>query len=476
LQIRQGATGEGFQSGNHSPQNSYIEAFLLSESNSMFTVFTKDLMIRTFQKTNALPHQKIGFEDLNLAKSVTAYLNSTNMTGDQWRVFGQQLKEGGQAFVVAWGCEKNGLHDLAEKLFRKTASNQNKASENGRHWKEIRNYIEDLFKKGRRKPSFIEELESQFGETMMWRAVLAFEDPKTSRKDLLNKFDDIVEKYPHCKHVPQARENILILRRMLLEDQAHALKPAITLSKMTKDEQVSELIFQLREQNGRQFSQPGACDIFGDPRGEDSPASQLMKLGYDAVPQLLKAVESKSFSRSVGFHRSFYFSHHVMSVGDCALAVLNRVAGRVFQRAASTALNSSKDGKPLTTKVAAEAWWEEFKQKGEKVMLIAGTERGDWDSPQQAELLAKRYPHEAISAVAQGARRATNSWVRTRLVELASSTPFLTDEVTQGPTLGSRLAAAKGLRHQGKAAGLKAMIGGVVATPPAKLTLALNRS
>jgi hypothetical protein len=35
---------------------------------------------------------------------------------------------------------------------------------------------------------------------------------------------------------------------------------------MPLKQRVAELIFQLRDQNGMQFSQPGSCDIFADPR------------------------------------------------------------------------------------------------------------------------------------------------------------------------------------------------------------------
>ena len=133
---------------------------------------------------------------------------------------------------------------------------------------------------------------------------------------------------------------------------------------LSKKEQIAELIFQLRDQNGHQFSQPGSCDIF-DPISvkQDTPAHRLVKMGYDAVPQLIEAMEDQRFTRSVGFHRNFYFSHHVLRVGDCALTILERITGRSFWEASSTFSYMSKDQKAAETKKIAQVWYEEFKKK-----------------------------------------------------------------------------------------------------------------
>ena len=70
---------------------------------------------------------------------------------------------------------------------------------------------------------------------------------------------------------------------MITEDKAHAARAPKEgeFDKLPKKEQIAELIFQLRDQNGQQWSQPGACDIFLDLRGEASPASRLVAMGYD---------------------------------------------------------------------------------------------------------------------------------------------------------------------------------------------------
>lgn len=149
-----------------------------------------------------------------------------------------------------------------------------------------------------------------------------------------------------------------MLRQMIVEDNTHT-KQAQSFAEMTQEEQIAELIFQLRDQNGRQWGQPGTCDIFSDPRGENSPAEQLVQIGYPAVPQLIEALEDPRFTRSVGFWRDFVFSHHVLRVGDAALAILERIADRSFYQHTYTNAQMTKDEETAAVKAAVEAWWQE---------------------------------------------------------------------------------------------------------------------
>ena len=130
---------------------------------------------------------------------------------------------------------------------------------------------------------------------------------------------------------------------------------------------------------------------------------------------LIGALDDARFSRSVGFFRNFCFSHYVLTVGDCAEAVLSQIAGREFFAPSSTCSYMSKDGKTATVKKEAESWYAEFKKKGEKQMLIEAVERGEEADVAIAERLAEKYPAAAIAALAKGVSRAKSSWVRHEL-------------------------------------------------------------
>jgi hypothetical protein len=98
------------------------------------------------------------------------------------------------------------------------------------------------------------------------------------------------------------------------------------LAKLDRAEQIRELIFQLRDQHGEQMSWPGSCDVFKtlDER-EDTPAHELVKMGYAAVPQLIGALDDRRISRSVTCHRMHFYSHEVLRVRDCAEQILSRI-------------------------------------------------------------------------------------------------------------------------------------------------------
>ena len=157
-----------------------------------------------------------------------------------------------------------------------------------------------------------------------------------------------------------------MLRQMIAEDAAHAQVSDQQLASMPVKERVADLIFRLRDQNGYQQSQPGACDIFYNwgQNKDTSAAHQLVQIGYDAVPQLIEAVTDTRFSRSVGHHRNFYFSHFVLTVGDCAEAILSRIAGRGFNVRSNTAGQMSKEEAAKSTKQEITNWWEDANKKG----------------------------------------------------------------------------------------------------------------
>ena len=249
-----------------------------------------------------------------------------------------------------------------------------------------------------------------------------------------------LDHFGETKHGRRVRETRDLLRQMVAEDRRHVADP---------DDRVADLIFQLRNQNGRQWCQPGACDIFNDPRKDKSPAHQLVKLGHDAVPQLIEAMDDRRFTRSVGYHRDFRFSHHVLRVGDCAVSILERIAGRGFYRRSHTNAAMIKYGGESRTGKEIRAWWSEVREKGSRQVLIDGVTCGDDNAPSQAALLLDRHPEDAFAAIAEGVGNAENEWVRTSLIQLAAATEapavvdFLERQMNDAGNLQERVAAAR---------------------------------
>lgn len=434
--------------GGEAPANQDIHAFLIQESKTDFVVYTFGLQKQTFKKSapQTAKHKIVRFDKTDLAAYVQVVLaehaarqNQSFLDRDSWRRFGQQSSEAVEFLVLANACVAQGHESLAHSLL--VAAKQ----------------LTDQSRDARaKKLSLKDSLANDLAHTLMWRTIAKFGDPEIPRQSILKDLESLISRFPQSPHLPRAKSTAKILTQMITEDQSHDV-PA-DFDKLSVEQRVSDLIFRLRDQNGVQFMQPGSCDIFvgdniaraldDDPNSQRklSPAGQLVDIGHDAVPQLIDTWGDERFSRSVGYHRNFYFSHHVLTVGQCAQRTLGKIAGRHFEG-----------------KAEAEKWWQDMAEKGEQQVLIEATKRGDSYSPPQAKKLAQQYPDIALDAITKGTKHSQSTWVRNSLQRLAAdfgdtATPFLVHEMKRAPKLESRVSAAALLPDDKQAVAVKTMI------------------
>jgi len=304
----------------------------------------------------------------------------------------------------------------------------------------------------------------------IWKATLDFENVSNTRSQLLVEFYAVATNYPTSQYAPLAWQTVATLTQMVAEDAAHAKTAVTNLDSLSLTDRVQELIFQLRDQNGHQFAPPGSWGVFPDRQNSNSPAQQLMAIGYPAVPQLINALDNPTLTRSVVFEggswryeRNLAFPHAVLTVGDCAVAILQRIAGKSFYQAPSSSGYMSNEHKNSETRQAVESWWSDFQKKGEKQMLIEGTEAGNGNSPEQARLLVSRYPDAALAPLLQGTQAANDDYVRVWLMQMLEkyqspeTLTFLEKELRRGTSEPSVTAAAI-LNHWGKPEALTVML------------------
>jgi len=348
--------------------------------------------------------------------------------------FGMVLSNGTATFIIGRECLEHGLSETGLELLKFSAQHGDE-----RGW-------------------LRRSLEEEFAQAALWRITLRFSVPEITRETLLAEVETALKQFPATERVKDLKAMAERLRTMIAEEREHAakLKPFVS---MTPAEQAAELVFQLRNQTGRQDSQPGQCDIFsvgfaggftGPRTGEVSdatPAGKLVKLGYDAVPALIEALPSETYSRAVGFWRDFRFSHSVLTVGDCAQQTLEVIAGRSFYTRKTTSGYMSLDEKAAATKEDAEKWWRSVRDKGERQALIDFVLAGDEQSPSQAFRLKQRYPDDAPAVLLKGAEKCEGMWPRMQMIQLLHDvqsepvTAFLRKEMSGGAHTESRRAA-----------------------------------
>lgn len=442
-------TGRWSKIGDEDPKNKIIFGFLTEDTKKQFKVCTFWLEEQVFTPTpeGTEKHEIVAYERADLVKFahsvIQAHKDRESATEiDHWRRFGEQIDESAEIVILARACHARMQGDLALSLLNIAQAMV------------IRERIEG-------DPRLQQAFSEKLAHSTMWQLIVDFGDPKITRNELLQRLDRFVKNFPDSSHHQRAKESAELLRKMVAEDAAH--RSPTNFTDLSSKEKVAELIYRLRDQNGQQFSQPGSCNIFSEDdygmymnrekgeKHEPSAAQQLVEIGFDAVPQLIEVLEDKRFTRSVGYHRDFYFSHHVLRYGDAAEQIVCRIANRDFYQRTYTNGGMTKDGEATTVKQRVEEWWKEVQEKGEKQVLIEATQLGDRNSAAQAQRLANKYPDAALQPIIVGARKADSDWVRGYMIQIAGSLgkqakQFLSEEMENAPALVCRVVAAWKLR------------------------------
>jgi hypothetical protein len=302
-------------------------------------------------------------------------------------------------------------------------------------------------------------------EAAVVRVLGRFQDPEASWADRLAEFEKFEKDFPQSKYAKGVKASVATLRRMVAEEKARAVGPHKPENLLTKRERISDLILQLRDEWEILSRKPRINRVPEDMPGQNagSPAYQLAGMGFDAVPQLIDALDDEQFSRSVADPDDFDCTRNILRVGDCSRVVLELIAGRDFGRDGARAA-MVKSGELPAVKRRVLAWWAEARVKGEKRMLVEGVAGGNEYSPRLAERLVAKYPDAALAAIRVGVRAAANGWNRARLVDAAAGLKgeelldFLREELRGPPHRGPTVAAARALLRRGNREGIPAMI------------------
>lgn len=325
-----------------------IYGFLVGRQEDRFTVFFPDLTQKTYLQ-NHLPTTSSKRVDFNIvdietwARDWIADAKRPSAAKKLLDRFDGRINEDAQMFVLARACSGHRLDSLALKLVHVQQS-RGVGLGGDSDW------------------SYQKQLREHIAEVFMWDTTLRFDRPRASREELLSAFRDIAARFGDGAFGSRAREATEVLGRMVREDTEHAAsaKPIQTLH---GKERIAELIFELRDQNGHQMSQPGSCDIFADDRDRYSPAQQLVDIGFEAIPQLIEVLDDRRFTRSIGYGRDFFFSHAVMRVGDAARKIIERIAHREFDTGHERRDTFVEFGNASSMKKRLAAWWRNYDPK-----------------------------------------------------------------------------------------------------------------
>ncbi len=378
-----------------------------------------------------------------------------------------------EAVVLSWACERRGLHDLAAKLFARAEveAREPESLYFARHlptWGSLERLIERERKKYTKDPTLRQIVERDVSQLRAENLLsdLAFTPP--TRPQLLARLEAFQRLFPNSKQAEPLPRTIVLLRQMIEEDKraAHLRRDAVPFSQLGREEQVAELIFQLRDQRGGTIDTP-SCFVFYDD--DNSPARQLALHGFDAIPQLIEALGDTRLTRAVGGGDEYVFTDKVLRVGDCAEQILARIAGiRSFAKHTSRGAELMSGDNAARARTAAQTWFDEAKENGELRTLCAGVAKGGRLCEGQAEILVAKHAESALPSLLAGIQArgvsgaADTQW---RLVRFVHQTPgdeataYLTERARNAPSIVDRYVASWGLHQRGRPEGVETMLG-----------------
>jgi len=300
-----------------------------------------------------------------------------------------------QTFFLAFVCWRKGNSELAQQLFDEAARMGPLRLDSDT----------DLTN----PPPMQRELEIEFGIFATGIATFkmgsefssfgmaGISQKQVPRAELLRIFRKIVRLYPANPYRKYAQETASVLEKMVAEDKQHKLLTSKEIAKLPLDRRIDELIFQLRDQLG---IEPPYSYISNEYTDGTTPAHQLVRIGYPAVPHLIIALGDKRFSRSTGDRGNYV---HVCTVGDCATSILQRITGLKSYELAPVTV--SDDDAAKSFRRSMEEWWAAFQAKGENE-IVDWITSGRVDPVPLVPKLARMPPDLVKHAILIGALKA----------------------------------------------------------------------
>lgn len=404
--------------------------FLLSQDKASFTYMNLDLAThrQTFGPSYASGRsgnfQKVNFEKWLPQKLAHVRASQKWDKVDQWR-FSNKIDSPINLLILARVAEQRGLRDASKAFF------------------ESAKYATLLYSGSPPKPA-VEQIKNQIRDCVGHLRQTALADPDVPWTAALAGVKDYLARFSSGEYVEWAREVLPNLERVAKESAEPRVKD---IDSLPLDARVAELVFLLREQRGRQWIHPGECDVFVDDRGEKSPAHQLVRIGYTAVPQLIAVLADPRPTRSSQSLDRHTPQGSVLAVGDVAAQVLTKIANRRFD--ASLDRTMTPETRRKVVQATAHAWWREAKAKGELQVLVEAVEKGDYGSIAAADRLVRAFPSDALNAISKGLARAEESSVASSFVHILRDlkdtrlAAFAREQFLNGKHLETRLAAVQ---------------------------------
>jgi hypothetical protein len=232
------------------------------------------------------------------------------------------------------------------------------------------------------------------------------------RAGLSRRFQRIATEFPSGRYEKQAKEYSRKLEQMAVEDAARQ-KPE-SLAQLTTADRMKALIFQLRDCNAVQHTEPGSCWIPSDFQLVEelyvpaNAADLLIQEGFDAIPALIEALDDRRLTRSYGVDRSFIPWRYALEVRDAAIQCLVFIADDLWgpldpvlyhQNNTGVYFSNDKPEARAATIGRVKDWWAKAQAIGEAEWLRSRLRTHGQSRPMLLRRLVKIERNKAVPDV-----------------------------------------------------------------------------
>lgn len=378
--------------------------FLVDTAGERFTVRFIGLGRQSFTKTPPGTDrlERIDYETVDFEKYADDYVSRLAAVPDEeiqtifWITPDYVFLGRAEAVLLARYCKQRGLDEVAAEL------------------------LSEAKRDDRLRPNIA------FG--LQYTLSLMFADPAYELKDILEEHRQWLSVFPDAPAAKYVTQRAETLERMLAEETPSG-----------EAGELPRLVYELRNQNGPLegvYDDGWYITRFG--KGDGGAAQQLLAHGMAAVPELMGAISNEGFTRVVWYSSRRGGSFHVMTVGQLAGEILQRITGLRFYGDAEERMKLWR------------TWWSSFEKAGEEEAYCTIARQGDAEGEGAARVVMERWPHR-VADVVEGAKQSENKHYRGALIELVSRQDapvvddFLKKELHRGPYIAARVMAARAL-------------------------------